>query len=109
MDEMDEKTGVGSIGAEIRDDISGVYKKLTRVIGDTLGSVVVHLDENVCAKLDAFVVAGVAENRSQAALYFLTEGVKAREDLFDRIVQTELQVEQLRQQIRSLKRMESAE
>lgn len=73
------------------------------------GYVLVSLSPATCAQLDACVAAGVAKDRRQAAEYFLVAGIQARKDIFERIAQTEAQVEQLRQQMRSLKGLECVE
>lgn len=109
MDENHETVEKKSVGAEIRDDLSSAYKKARKAAGDAFGYVMIRLDDGLCIKLDAFVEAGVVENRRQAALHFLTEGLKNSQELFERIDETEIQVEQLRQKMRSLKPLESAE
>lgn len=98
-----------SIGAEFRDDLSSIYKKVRIIAEDAIGCIVVRLDEDVCLQFDRLVEAGAVENRSQAALFFLKQGMAARRDLFDKISRTELEVERLRQQLRKLKTVESAE
>jgi len=98
-----------SVGDEIREDLSGAYKKVREIAGDALGYVMIRLDDGLCMELDAFVDAGVVENRRQAVLYFLAEGLKSSQNLFERISETESQVEQLRKEMRSLKALESAE
>ena len=109
MDENQESVERKSVGAEIRDDLSGAYKKVRKAAGDAFGYVMIRLDDGLCEKLDAFVEAGVVENRRQAVLYFLTEGLKNTQDLYERINETEAEVEKLRQKMRSLKPLESAE
>lgn len=109
MDVKNENVENNSGGSVLRDDLLGAYQTLRQAAGDMLGCVMVRLDEGLCAQLDAFVDAGAAENRRQAALYFLTVGLQARQDIYERIAQTELQVEQLRHQMRTLKTVESTE
>ena len=84
---------------DVRDACYAVY----RAARDAFDSVLVRLDADTCGKLDACVAAGVAASRREAAEFFLLAGLQAREDIFERISQTNAQVNLLRQQMRDLK------
>lgn len=109
MENNQKSTSKETADSFIKNKVSGRYRKLCQVAGDTLNIVLLHLDDAVCEKLDAFVEAGVAENRKDAAMYFLSEGMKTTKSIFEHIIETEARVEELRQQLRTLKLLESTE
>ena len=61
----------------------------------------VRLSEELLAKLDMLVEAGMCESRSAAATFLIHEGVEANADLFQTVERTSQQIADLREALRS--------
>jgi hypothetical protein len=99
QEQIENDAGRSILLDDVRDACYAVY----RAARDAFDSVLVHLDADTCEKLDACVAAGVVASRREAAEFFLLAGLQAREDIFERVSQTNAQVDLLRQQMRTLK------
>ena len=67
-----------SIGENIRDTVQGMR-------GNRDNVVMVRVDKASLDRLDELVEAGIMGSRSEAAAFLISEGIKARQPLFDRI------------------------
>jgi hypothetical protein len=98
---------------ELERALNSVVDETTRFL-DSLGRVVamtaqdftklmiIHVDDETREHLDLLVDAEIAENRHEAAVGLLKEGIEVKAPLFDRIRRTKSQVVQLQKQMRSL-------
>jgi len=60
--------------------------------------VMTRLNDDDLAKIDALVEVEVFKSRSEAAAFFIKEGVQARSDLFGKVMQTVEQIRKLKDQ-----------
>ena len=67
-----------SIGENIRDTVQGMRGSRDNVV-------MVRVDKASLDRLDELVEAGIMGSRSEAAAFLISEGIKARQPLFDRI------------------------
>ena len=84
-----------SIGENIRDTVQGVR-------GNRDNVVMVRVDKASLDRLDELVEAGIKGSRSEAAAFLISEGVKARQPLFDRIAE---KIQEIRRAKEELRRM----
>ena len=64
--------------------------------------VMVRVDKDSLARMDELVEAEVVGSRSEAAAYLITEGIKARQSLFDAISAKVTEIRQAKQELRKL-------
>ena len=89
------KDVAASVGESIRDTI--------KTVRDTRDSVVmVRVNKGSLLKLDELVDCGLANSRSEAAAFLITEGVKARSDLYDKISEQSEVIRNAREKLRQL-------
>ncbi|MCU0521304.1 MAG: hypothetical protein MUF84_11505 [Anaerolineae bacterium] len=69
---------------------------------DISSLMVIRVDGETREHLDLLVDAGAAKSRRDAAATLLVEGIQAKGATFDRIAQTQAQIKELKQQVRSL-------
>ena len=105
--------------SEIAEAVAAVVTEAVRFV-DSLGRailaaaqdvsnlMVIQVNAETRQHLDLLVDAGAAKSRRDAAETLLGEGIKAKGTTFDRIKQTKSQIQELRQQIRSLIEVPSA-
>ena len=84
-----------SIGENIRDTVQGVRGSRDNVV-------MVRVDKASLDRLDELVEAGIMSSRSEAAAFLISEGIKARQPLFDRISE---KIQQIRDAKEELRRM----
>lgn len=77
-------------------------RALRTALQDVSNVMVIKVDADTREHLDLLVDAGVAENRNKAVSQLVTEGINATEATFDKIRHTQTQINQLREEIRSL-------
>jgi|GEM_PF-638714 hypothetical protein len=92
---INSKATAESIGDNIRETVSVAR-------GNRDNVVMVRVDDDSLAKLDELLDAGIVNSRSEAAAMLITEGVKAKQGLFDRIT---AKVEEIRKAKEELRRM----
>lgn len=83
------------VGETIRDTVQGRRASRDNVV-------MVRVDKASLDRLDELVEAGVMGSRSEAAAFLISEGVKARKPLFDRIAE---KIQEIRQAKDELRRM----
>jgi len=62
----------------------------------------VHLDHETCRKLDLLVESGAAQDRHEAVLFLLSEGIKANRAIFEKVERANAQITSLQAQLRTL-------
>ena len=86
---------VESVGENIRDTVQGMRGSRDNVV-------MVRVDKASLDRLDELVEAGIMGSRSEAAAFLISEGIKARQPLFDRIGE---KIQQIRDAKDELRRM----
>ena len=84
-----------NIGENIRDTIQGMRGSRDNVV-------MVRVDKESLDRLDELVEAGIMSSRSEAAAFLISEGIKARQPLFDRIGE---KIQEIRDAKEELRRM----
>ncbi len=59
--------------------------------------VMTRLNDDDLAKIDALVEVEVFKSRSEAAAFFIREGINARKDLFEKVMKTVGQIKELKE------------
>ena len=77
-------------------------KALVTTLQDVSNLMIVKVDADTREHLDLLVDAGAAKNRCKAATQLIEEGISLTETTFDKIRRTQVQISELRQQMRSL-------
>lgn len=70
--------------------------------GERGNFITVQVDDVTQAKIDVLVEAGVFRNRSESTAFLISEGIKARQDIFDQIAARISEIERLRTEMRSM-------
>jgi hypothetical protein len=90
---------VGALGENVKqtwqDTVRGQRSARTSVV-------MVRVDSDSLQRLDELIEAGLCSSRSEAAHYLITEGVKAKQDTFDKI---SLKIEEIRKAKRELREL----
>ena len=79
-----------------------VREAIERALDGRSHGVMLRVNEETLAKLDALVEAGICESRSGAATFMIHEGVRANEDLFCRVEHTTAQISALKARLQEL-------
>ena len=90
---INSKATAESIGDNIRETVSGAR-------GNRDNVVMVRVDDDSLAKLDELRDAGIVNSRSEAAAMLITEGVKAKQRLFDRITAKVEEIRKAKEELR---------
>ena len=89
----------GDVAASVSDSIRDTIK----TVRDTRDSVVmVRVSRESVDRLDELVDAGLANSRSEAAAFLITEGITARADLYDKIAEQTEVIRNAREKLRKL-------
>ncbi len=90
---------------EEQGDISKRVKKILLNLGKDLegrGNVVMtRLNDNDLEKMDALVEVEIFKSRSEAAAFFIKEGIQARQDLFQNVMPTVEKIRALKGQAKN--------
>ena len=89
--------------AALAENIKETIKSKTtneRVTRDNV--VMVRVDADSLSKMDELVEAELAGSRSEAAAYLISEGIKAREPLFDTISAKVAEIRKAKEELREL-------
>jgi len=84
-----------SIGENIRDTFQGIRANRDNVV-------MVRVDAESLARLDELVDAGIMGSRSEAAAFLISEGIKGRQALFDRIAEKVQEIRRVKDELRNL-------
>jgi len=82
--------------------------RLGKELGDRSNVVMTRLNDDDLKKIDALVEVEAFKSRSEAAAFFIQEGVQARKDLFEKVMPTVEKIKELKEQAKeSLTRKET--
>lgn len=84
-----------SLGENIRDTFQGIRSNRDNVV-------MVRVDAESLARLDELVDAGIMGSRSEAAAFLISEGIKGRQPLFDRIAEKVQEIRRVKDELRNL-------
>ena len=84
-----------SIGENIRDTVQGMRGSRDNVV-------MVRVDKASLDRLDELVEAGIMGSRSEAAAFLISEGIKARQPLFDRIAEKIQDIRRAKEELRQM-------
>jgi Arc/MetJ-type ribon-helix-helix transcriptional regulator len=87
--------GEGVASQELKD---GILLELGKGLGDRGNVVMTRLDDAHLKRIDALVEVEAFRSRSEAAAYFIRQGIHARKDLFDEVMPTVDKIRELKQQ-----------
>lgn len=88
--------GEGKAGSPLLKD--EVLMKLGSGLGDRGNVVMTRLDDADLRQIDALVEVGAFKSRSEAAAFFIRQGIQARNDLFDKVMPTVEKIRELKEQ-----------
>lgn len=75
-----------------------VLMRLGTELGERSNVVMTRLNDDDLKNIDALVEVEVFQSRSEAAAFFIKEGMQARKDLFQKIMPTVEKIKQLKEQ-----------
>ena len=75
-----------------------VLLRLGKELGDRSNVVMTRLNDDDLKQIDALVEVEAFRSRSEAAAFFINEGMKARKDLFQKIMPTIDKIKELKEQ-----------
>jgi hypothetical protein len=78
-----------------------LHEALEAALAGREHGVSVRVSEEVLAKLDVLVQAGICESRSAAATFLIREGITANTELFRAVESTSRQISELRDKLRA--------
>ncbi len=77
-----------------------VLVKLGECMGDRSNVVMTRLNDDDLGRIDALVEVEVFKSRSEAAAFFIKEGMQTRKDLFQKVMSTVDKIRELKEQAR---------
>lgn len=75
-----------------------VLMRLGKELGGRSNVVMTRLNDDDLKKIDALVEVEAFKSRSEAAAFFIKEGVQARKDLFEKVMPTVNKIKELKEQ-----------
>jgi Arc/MetJ-type ribon-helix-helix transcriptional regulator len=75
-----------------------VIMRLGKELGGRINVVMTRLSDDDLKKIDALVEVEAFKSRSEAAAFFIKEGVQARKDLFQKVMPTVDKIRDLKEQ-----------
>jgi hypothetical protein len=104
---INEKSSESASGFdEIKAETAKLFKLLGRAVSVTFQEVtnrlLIHLDHETCRHLDLLVESGAAQDRQEAAVFLISEGIKVNHALFERVERANAQITSLQTQLRAL-------
>ncbi len=75
-----------------------VLLKLGERLEDRSNVVMTRLNDNDLKQIDALVEVEIFKSRSEAAAFFIKEGIQARKDLFQKVMSTVDKIRELKEQ-----------
>ena len=89
------RSGAESLGENLKETVQGALSARDNVV-------MVRLNKESLARVDELVEAGIVSSRSEASAFLIGEGIKAREELFNRISEKIEKIRQAKQELRDL-------
>jgi Arc/MetJ-type ribon-helix-helix transcriptional regulator len=83
------------VSQELKDEI---LLKLGKGLGDRGNVVMTRLDNADLKQIDALVEVEAFKSRSEAAAFFIRQGIEARKDLFEKVMPTVDKIRELKEQ-----------
>jgi Arc/MetJ-type ribon-helix-helix transcriptional regulator len=83
------------VSPELKDEI---LLKLGKGLGDRGNVVMTRLDDADLKQIDALVEVEAFKSRSEAAAFFIRQGIEARKDLFEKVMPTVDKIRELKEQ-----------
>lgn len=83
------------LSPQLKDEI---LTKLGSGLGDRGNVVMTRLDDEDLKHIDALVEVEAFKSRSEAAAFFIRQGMQARKDLFDKVMPTVEKIRELKEQ-----------
>jgi Arc/MetJ-type ribon-helix-helix transcriptional regulator len=84
-----------SVSPKLKDEI---LMKLGSGLGERGNVVMTRLDNSDLKRIDALVEVEAFKSRSEAAAFFIRQGMDARKDLFERVMPTVDKIRELKEQ-----------
>lgn len=85
----------GNVSPQLKDEI---LMKLGSGLGDRGNVIMTRLDDEDLRQIDALVEIEAFKSRSEAAAFFIRQGIQARSDLFERVMPTVEKIRELKYQ-----------
>ena len=85
-------------GKIISEELKEVCIKLGKDLGDRGNVVMTRLDDSDLKQIDALVEVEAFKSRSEAAAFFIKQGIQARKDLFEKVMPTVEKIRELKEQ-----------
>jgi hypothetical protein len=92
--------------AALKDAVGSLGKTLTTALQDRGNVVMVRVNDDALRHMDMLVDAEITKSRSESAAFLITEGVKANNDLFNKISHITEQIATLRAKLRETVKIE---
>jgi hypothetical protein len=89
--------------------VESLGKTLASAMQDRANVVMVRVNDEALEHLDMLVEADITKSRSESAAFLITEGVKANQELFDKISSITEQIAALRAQLRETVNLKTEE
>ena len=89
--------------------VESLGKTLASAMQDRANVVMVRVNDEALEHLDMLVEADITKSRSESAAFLITEGVKANQELFDKISNITEQIAALRAQLRETVNLKTEE
>lgn len=83
------------VSPQLKDEI---LMKLGSGLGDRGNVVMTRLDDEDLKQIDALVEIEAFKSRSEAAAFFIRQGMQARKDLFEKVMPTVKKIRELKEQ-----------
>lgn len=89
--------------------VESLGKTLAGAMQDRANVVMVRVNDDALKHLDMLVEADITKSRSESAAFLITEGVRANQELFDKISSVTDQIVALRAQLREAVKIKPVE
>ena len=89
------RSGAETLGENLKETIQSALSARENVV-------MVRLNKDSLERLDELVEAGVVKSRSEASAFLIGEGIKAKEEVFNRIAEKIEKIRAARQELRDL-------
>jgi hypothetical protein len=86
-------------GEAVGKALSSFMGSLEAALSGRGNSVMVRVNDEALAKLDALVAAGICKSRSESAAFLLQRGIEGSEALFERIESVTTKIASMRQEL----------
>jgi hypothetical protein len=88
-----------SAGESVGDALSSIMETLESALSGRGNAVMVRVNDDTLAKLDALVAGGICKSRSESAAFLLQRGIESSGGMFSRIEEVTDQITSLRHEL----------